>query len=244
MIDFSERNTEREWMDHPGIAKQLLADVFRDINKVNDLLGGNRGTLKAVAGIIRDCPKGEYSLMDVGCGDGSVLRAIARYGRVKNIRLKLIGVDLNADALAIATEKSGDYPEISFAKQDILTLSEENEVCDILLCTLTMHHFSDRQIPLFLKKFVSMAAIGIVINDLQRSRLAYYLFKGFSAIFMGTDIAKHDGQISIQSGFTKNELRGFSGMFPGLCHKISWKWAFRYVWVMRAERLKKIHDYS
>ncbi|HMB63424.1 MAG TPA: methyltransferase domain-containing protein [Eudoraea sp.] len=232
-MDFSKRSTEKEWMDHPGITKKILKDVFRDINKVNDLLGGNRATLKAVAGIIRDCPKEEYTLLDVGCGDGSILRAIARYGRVKKIRMKLIGIDLNADALSIAAEKSGDYPEISFARRDILTLPEENEVCDILLCTLTMHHFSTRQIPLFLKKFVSMVAIGVVINDLQRSRLAYYLFKGFSAIFIGTDIARHDGQISIQSGFTKKELRGFSGMFPGVYHRISWKWAFRYVWVMR-----------
>ena len=74
--------------------------------------------------------------------------------------------------------------------------------------------------------------MGVVINDLQRSKLAYYLFKGFSAIFIRTAMARRDGLISIGSGFTREELQDFAKDLPMVQHRIRWKWAFRYVWVM------------
>ncbi len=236
-MDFSKRNTEKELMDDPEIHKTVLKQVFKDINRANRLLGGNRITIKAIARILKDYPREEYTLIDVGCGDGSMLRAIAKYRREENIKLNLVGIDFSEQALAIAKELSSKYPEISYIREDILTLSPDNTGCDILLCTLTMHHFNNNQIRVFLKKFTAMAAMGVVINDLQRSRRAYYLFKVFSTIFMRTDIAKHDGCISILSGFTLNELKKFSTLLPGVEHTIKWKWAFRYVWVMRTDRL-------
>ena len=56
--------------------------------------------------------------------------------------------------------------------------------CDIILCTLTMHHFTDQQICTFIKTFVQLASTGVIINDLQRSKIAYRLFQLFSGIFM------------------------------------------------------------
>ena len=50
-----------------------------------------------------------------------------------------------------------------------------------------------------INEYVELAKIGIVINDLQRSGLAYYLFKLFSLIFIKTDVAKIDGLISISN---------------------------------------------
>ena len=169
----------------------------------------------------------------MGCGEGSMLREVAHFFRNEKIKVRLIGMDLNEQAIAMGRERSKSYPEISFMQQDILQLTEEDLTCDILLCTLTMHHFRCEQIPQFLEQFVKLSTIGVVINDLQRSRLAYYLFKGFSAIFIRTKIAKHDGLISVRSGFTKKELIAFSKKLPQVKHSIRWKWAFRYVWMMQ-----------
>ena len=100
-----------------------------------------------------------------------------------------------------------------------------------------MHHFTDTQLVVFLKKYVELAKIGIVINDLQRSGLAYYLFKLFSLIFIKTKTAKIDGAISITRGFKKKELIQYSKGLPDTEHQIKWKWAFRYVWIMQPNRL-------
>jgi len=80
-----------------------------------------------------------------------------------------------------------------------------------------------------------MASLGVIINDLERNRLAYYLFHAFSLIFIKTKIAKQDGLISIRRGFLREELQGMSLAFPNLEHRIRWRWAFRYLWVMQAK---------
>ncbi len=241
-MDFSFRHTERELMDDPQLEKEILARVLLDINKVNQFLGGYQITIRAVAQLIKEFPLPSYTFVDVGCGDGSMLRKVAEYCRKQGISASFTGVDLSAHALEIAEKGSVSFPEITYLKHDILTLTTASVPCDILLCTLTMHHFSNPQIPQFLKRFVALARIGIVINDLQRSRMAYYLFKGFSAIFMRMEIARHDGLISIRSGFTKVELEKLAAGVTDVRHRIQWKWAFRYLWVMRKIRLKTANE--
>jgi hypothetical protein len=100
-----------------------------------------------------------------------------------------------------------------------------------------MHHFKDEDILKFMRQFIKLSSIGIVINDLQRSRLAYYLFQIFSLIFIKTKVAKIDGLISISKGFRKQDLEAFANTLKGVSHAIKWKWAFRYVWVLRKKRL-------
>jgi len=242
MPNFVTRNTESELMDDPSVDQAELYEVFGDINRSNRLLGGNRITIHALSQLISAFPKKSYTIVDMGCGDGTMLRQVVLWSRGQKFQMKCIGIDLSENALTIAQANSIDFPEIHYLQQDILTLNPKDLDCDILLCTLTMHHFHNRQIPIFLKQFVELASIGVIINDLQRSPFAYYLFKAFSAIFTRTKIAKHDGLISIQSGFKKSELIAFSKDLPSMQHQIAWKWAFRYVWVMRTERLTKSYE--
>lgn len=241
-MDLRYRNTESELMDNPNVTIDTLRLVFNDINKSNRFLGGNSITLGKVSELIKKFPKKQYTIVDMGCGDGETLRRLAIFFRKTTLDVVLIGLDLSDNALWIGQTLSVDFPEITFLKQDILTLNPLNFKCDILLCTLTMHHFSNEQIPLFLSQFTKLAKIGVIINDLQRSALAYYLFKGFSAIFIKTKIAKHDGLISIKSGFKKQELISFSKTLPHAAHTIKWKWAFRFVWVMQTARLSQSYE--
>lgn len=236
MADFSKRNRDSELMDDCELEAGLLEEVFCDIDRSNRILGGNKITLECVGQLITEYPQESYTIMDMGCGNGSMLRRVVKLGRRKGVAIDAIGIDLSEKGLAIARSASSDYPEIRYLKQDILDLSPDDLHCDILLCTLTMHHFHDENIPKFLQQFVKLSRIAIVINDLQRSPLAYHLFKWFSAIFIRTKIAKHDGLISIRSGFKKAELERFAADLPSAEHQIEWQWAFRYVWMMRIAR--------
>lgn len=222
-------------MDDPQLPEGLLREVLRDINRVNRLLNGNRITLKAMARLVAENPQSHYTIVDMGCGDGSILREVALFFRRKKLRVRLIGIDLSEKGIAIAREASLAFPEIEFLKRDILTIGPEELPCDILLCTLTMHHFSDGQIPIFMERFVQLSRLGVVVNDLKRSRTAYYLFKGFGLIFIKTKIGRSDGLISIKSGFRKEELLVFSKLLPQATHTVRPKWAFRYLWFIRTK---------
>ena len=232
-MNFASRSEERELMDDPQISKDVLHAVLKDINKANSLLGGNRITINSIKKLIRENPRKTYSILDVGCGDGSMMRALAQFFRKLDISVRLVGWDISETALKLGRSHTSEFPEIEFHRMDVSKEPTKIEVFDFVISTLTLHHFSEAQIPNLMKMLLSRSRIAIVINDLQRSRIAYALFKGFSAIFIRTAIAKNDGLLSIKRGFTRKELIEHSKKIGGE-HQIKWKWAYRYVWIVKA----------
>lgn len=233
IIDTSKRTRESEVMDDFDLRGEELDKTLRDLDKVNRWLGGNKITLDGIKDILAETDVDEpVCIADIGCGNGTMLRQIADYGRKKNINFKLTGIDANPHAIEIAQRMAEDYPEINFEALNIFSRDFAEKKYDIVLCTLTLHHFEDAQIHELLKQFIEMSKLGVVINDLQRSRLAYYLFQAFCAVFINNKIAKDDGLTSILRGFRKKDLQDFAGGLKVKTQKIRWKWAFRYQWIL------------
>lgn len=236
LADLRIRSNDPELMDDFQGDMPALQRVLDDINNVNKILGGNSITVSMVARLIEQTPQDRYTIIDVGCADGTMLRAIADYCRKEHIKADFIGIDLNTKALALAKKASDDYPEIRYLEQDVLELEKVDLNCDILTTTLMTHHFTDAQLEVLLAQFARLTNIGVVINDLHRSSTAFFLFKLFSLFFIRTETAKIDGLISIRKGFKKKDLERLSIQLPQMLHTIKWKWAFRYVWIMQPKR--------
>ena len=233
MKDFSKRSTEVETMDDFALQGRDLEQIFDDLDKVNRWLGGNKVTLQGVEKLSQStCFEKPLRILDVGCGDGSLLKEVADFGRKRGIDMKLRGVDANIHAIEIARKNARSFENISFEALDVFAEEFATKKTDIVLCTLTLHHFSDKEIIFLLKRFVEMSTIGVVINDLQRSRVAYNLFKAFSAAFMDNQIAREDGLISIRKSFRKKDLLEYGKHLNVRKQELAWKWAFRYQWIL------------
>ena len=140
----------------------------------------------------------------------------------------MIGLDANAFTVEYAKKYCSDYPEISFRQLNVFSEEFTALEYDIALCSLFLHHFTDDYIVKMLKVMNNSAAIGIVINDLERSKLAYLLFDIVTRILGASKMICFDGKLSIRRSFTKNE---FVKLFSDAAlnkPKITWKWAFRY----------------
>ena len=242
MSDFRNRSDRKELLDDYQGTIEELAIVLKDINRVNRLLGGYSITLNAVLRLIQEHPKKSYTILDIGCAEGNMLRELAKTAKKRNIKLHLIGVDLNSDALTLARTSSANFPEITYYEKDILSADISDYGCDIVITTLTMHHFQNPEILNFIQKCTRLSTIGVVINDLQRSAIAYYLFKVFSLIFIKTKVARIDGLISIRRAFQKSELWELAKSLPNVDHEIAWKWAFRYVWILRKKQQSSSYE--
>jgi len=232
LINLVKRSNEIELMDSEDLEESVLNIALSDISRVNKLLGGNSITIKSVFKEVYKIPTARWSIMDIGCGDGEMLRQIANYARKKKIKLQLIGIDTNTKCIDLAKRMSLKYPEIDYYTRDILTLKEQDFRCDIIICTLTLHHFSNTQIKKILQKSIAMVSTAIIINDIHRSIWSYYLFKLFSAFFIKGYVAKNDGLVSIKRGFKKRELIQFSKELQLKKYQLHWRWVFRYRWVI------------
>lgn len=219
-------------MDDFSLKGELLRDTLDKLGNINKWLGGNRVTLDGIMQLLKNQPKNKtYTIIDLGCGHGDILRQVAKYGRKHQYSFRLIGIDANQDAIAYASELSSEYPNISFKSIDIFSGQFETLNFDIALTTLFLHHFKEEEIKTLLKKLYTNANIGLVINDLQRSKVAYGLFK-LLGLVITNQMIKQDGLTSILRAFKREELEEISQQLH-LKSQIRWKWAFRYQWLIK-----------
>ncbi|NJM79370.1 MAG: methyltransferase domain-containing protein [Flavobacterium sp.] len=222
-------------MDDFSLEGEELSDALDKIAYINQLLGGNKLTLQGVKKLIASKDK-QITIVDVGCGNGDMLRALADFGTKNNYKFNLIGIDANAFTINYANQLSQAYPNISYLCLDIFDKVFSELKYDILLCTLTLHHFKTEQINYLIQLFSKQAQIGIVINDLHRSKIAYRLFQALCFVFQLNKMSREDGLVSILRGFKKEELEVFSRENKLKNYSIQWKWAFRYQWIIRSTK--------
>jgi len=228
-----QRTLAPEIMDDFLLEGDALKDNLDEIAKINRFLGGNKVTLNGVNTLLRQVTPGRtITIADIGCGNGDMLRELSDYGKKHKLQLKLLGIDANNFTISYATALSANYPDISYECINVMDGSFENISCDILLCTLTLHHFKTGEIIQLMNSFRRKARIGIVINDLQRSALAYRLFQLVCIICRLGKISAEDGLTSILRGFKRKEIVELSEKLNIVHYTLRWKWAFRYQWII------------
>ena len=231
-LNTTYRSDATELMDDFSMKGELLRDTLDKLGKINKWLGGNYVTLNGLRQLLKNQPKDKVlTIVDLGCGHGDILRLIADFGRKHNYSFELIGIDANQDAIEYADELSAAYEELSFRSVDVFSEEFRAMEYDIVLSTLFLHHLNEDEIHALLNTVTTKAKLGVVINDLHRSSMAYGLFK-----LLGLVISNHmivqDGLTSILRAFKRKEIEQISSQL-NLNSKISWKWAFRYQWLIK-----------
>ncbi|MBB6236070.1 2-polyprenyl-3-methyl-5-hydroxy-6-metoxy-1,4-benzoquinol methylase [Pedobacter sp. AK013] len=233
-VDTTYRSTAPEIMDDFAMEGEILRDALDKIANINQLLGGNKVTRAGVKILIASKPSDQViRITDMGCGNGDMLRTLADYAKKQGLHFILKGIDANQFTINHAQSLSTNYPDITYACSNIFDDLSKTEPCDIILCTLTLHHFKDEEIIDLLNNFKKSATMGIVINDLQRSAIAYYLFKALCYVFRLNDMSRADGLISILRGFKRADLLKYTEKLKVKSSSIKWKWAFRYQWIIK-----------
>ena len=231
-ISTKERTDKEELMDDFSIGGDLLKDTLDKLENINRWLGGNLVTVNSLKKVLKNHPKEQaLSIVDIGCGHGDILRDVAKFGRKNGYKMTLLGVDANPTAIAYANELSTAYPEVHFKTEDIFSEEFQKREFDVVLATLFLHHFKEEPLVSFLENTLKQTKIGVVVNDLHRHTLAYYLFMLLS-VFIKNKMIIEDGLTSVLRGFKRKDLVDLSKKLQ-VKPLISWKWAFRYQWILK-----------
>lgn len=193
MFISSRRRIDHEILDEQ--TPEAGSRSLRDLVRINRYLGGHealRSALRQVA------PAGPFTVLDVGAasGDsGAVMRESFPQATV-------VSLDYKTHHLLRASQ-----PKLA---ADAFRLPFTSNSFDVVTCSLFLHHFTDDQIVVLLNEFAGVARQAVVINDLERHRLAYYFLPATRWLFGWDRITLHDGPISVQAGFTERELRALA----------------------------------
>lgn len=233
-IDTTQRTTQEEFLDDFSLAGDALGDALDKIAAINQWLGGNNVTLSGLQELLKNHPKNQpVSLIDIGCGNGDMCRAMADFGARNGFQFTIVGVDANAYTVSHARQCSTNYPGIRYETTNVFDKAFAETRYDIAVCTLTLHHFTDPEILYLMRLLSQQARLGIVINDLHRSGLAYRLFQLIAFVFQLSPLSREDGLVSILRGFKKQDLDNYSRQLNFSQYRIRWKWAFRYQWLIK-----------
>ena len=190
-----------EMMDAPDLDPGVYVAVLRDLARVNVWTFAARPTLsflsRALAG--RD----QFRLLDVGYGQGDMLRTIAKWAQRRGINADLVGIDLNPASEAVARHATGPSFRIKYLTGDYKDQLDEGY--DFIVSSLVAHHMTTAQLTDFLKDMEQHTRIGWLVNDLHRHYAAYALFPLLAKILRVHPIVRHDGQLSIARSLRPSE---------------------------------------
>ena len=197
-MSLAVRSQAEELMDADDLDAATYADVVGDLATVNTVTMARRPTLdflaRATAG------RKSFRLLDVGFGDGDMLRRIARWAKAKGIEAELVGVDLNPRSEQAARAHGG---AIRYVTGDYADLA--HEPWDVIVSSLVAHHMSHDQLIAFLRFMEGQASAGWLVNDLHRHGFAHWGFPVLATIARWHPIVRHDGTLSIARSYRPAE---------------------------------------
>lgn len=197
----AERLIAEELMDDPSLPPQEYARVLHDLAQVNAITMAYRPTLAFLARLTRG--RRSLRLLDVGFGDGDMLRKIAQWAKARGIAADLAGIDLNPNSIAAATERTPPDTPIRYLDGDYADLAGEG--FDAVISSLVAHHMTREELVRFLAFMEREATCGWFVNDLHRHALAWLGFPLLARLMRWHPIVRADGQTSIARSYRPAE---------------------------------------
>ena len=197
-MTLATRSQAEELMDADDLDAATYADVVGDLASVNTVTLARRPTLDFLARAIAG--RKTFRLLDVGFGDGDMLRRIARWAAARGIEAELVGVDLNPRSEQAARAHGGD---IRYVTGDYADLADEP--WDVIVSSLVAHHMTRNQLVAFLRFMERHASAGWFVNDLHRHGFAHWGFPILATVARWHPIVRHDGTLSIARSYRPDE---------------------------------------
>lgn len=220
------RSLQPEILDTEAVTDAQYAAVLADLAVVNTVTRARPPTLAFLARAARRAPGRTLRVLDVGFGEGDMLRRIHRWGARRGLPLELAGIDLNPGCAAAARAATPPEMGIDYRTGDVFEVMPGGY--DLIISSLFTHHLDDDQCIVFLRWMEASASLGWFVNDLHRHALAYYGFRTLAAVAGWNPIVQTDGAISVTRAFRRRDWERLLQAAGVTGAVIAWKLPFRY----------------
>jgi 2-polyprenyl-3-methyl-5-hydroxy-6-metoxy-1,4-benzoquinol methylase len=225
-MTLATRSTAAERMDTDCTDYDDYARCLADLARVNLVTRTHQPLLAWLAHETGDLKS--FTLLDVACGHGDLLRQIRRWSVRRGIDATLHGIDLNPWSQRAAIAATPPDCAITWHNGDVFAF-EPPQPCDFIVSSQFTHHLTDADIVRFITWMERHAARGWFVADLHRHWFPYYGFGLLAWAARWHRFIGYDGRISIARSFVPAEWHALvraAGLQPDGV-RIAWHMPFR-----------------
>jgi SAM-dependent methyltransferase len=201
--DLTERRLAVELMDSPGLDRERHLEALDALARVN-AVSLSAGRLWSEIARLGRAGVRPVRVLDVACGGGDMLAALARRSRRRGVDVELHGCDLNPVALERARAGAGGRLGVTFQTLDVVDDPLPTGF-DVVCTSLFLHHLEHRNAVRLLGAMARAARRLVFVQDLRRTRLGHVFARVGLQVLTRSDVARHDGLVSVEAAFTTEE---------------------------------------
>ncbi len=189
-------------MDRPQPVSPALERDLANLRGLNRWFGAWRIVERMLGPELR--AGGELRVADLCAGSGDLPQLMVRLGKKHGTAVRVEAVEGHPATCAIGREFCQDIPEIEFVQADVRTW-EPAVRPDWVVCSLALHHFTEADAVVILRRMREVARRGVLVADLER---AWWAAGGIYAasLFYREPMTVEDMRRSARAAFSWQEM--------------------------------------
>jgi len=231
----SSRNRQSELMDDPSLNEGTHHQALAGLRRINWLSLSDRTVWKEIRKqALVNTGEGPLTILDIAAGGGDLAIRLASRAKQDGVSVMIDGCDISPTALSFATDEAGavNCENVRFFQCDALRQPFPQPKYDVVMCSLFLHHLNNADAILLLQRMRAAATQLVLVDDLRRTRLGYWLAWLGCRILTRCHVVHVDGPMSVEGAFTSNEALGIAAkaglQFATLEHH--WPQRFTMAW--------------
>ena len=202
------RSEAEELLDRDGHDPAELTANLQDILTVNRLAGGVATVLRHLPGLLSQSPRGRpVEILDLATGCGDIPLSLAAWADRQQRPLHLTVTDRSPEILAEARRTLAGVPGVTFTVCDARAVPMPERSFDVVLCSLSLHHFAPGEAIQVLREMDRLARTGFILNDIRRCLAGFVAAWAASRVATRNRLTRHDMPLSVLRAYTPDELR-------------------------------------
>lgn len=201
------RNLRDELLDLDEATYEEVRESLGDVRRVNRYLSGYRVLLHHAETFLRAHKESRpVMILDVATGSADQPAALAELARKLRVPVRIQAIDINFKMLKFAREMTARFPEIELVQCDVLALPFQENSFDLVINSLSLHHFSWEKAVAILAAIYKISRYGFIVNDLHRSRVAHAAIFLLTRLLTKNRLTRFDAPVSVMNAFTPAEF--------------------------------------
>lgn len=229
---FRNRRLQSELMDDPSLDADEHRRALTGLGRINWWSRPDAVLWNAIRPLLSSASKEQpLTILDIASGGGDLAIRLAKRAQREGAHLRIVGCDMSATAVQFASEQArlAGVLNVTFERRNILTDTLPQSSFDVVMCSLFLHHLNESDGLKLLNIMRMVAGKLVLVDDLRRTALGYWLAWFGCRILTRCRIVHLDGPMSVEGALTSEEATVMARQANMPDARVRFHWPQRYL---------------